>query len=392
MSGKWTDRLRELSSVALRRVVAQVFRFVPRDDRLIVFCNFNGAGFGDNLAPIANELMRRRVDCRMAWLVNDLGLELPAAIRKVKRGWIREAIALSRAKIVISNTKGSLHYCKKRNSFYLQTWHGGDLPTKLCEACCEQSLSWHYVYFSKLDSAMTDYVLSGSDRLSEVFRNEFWYPKSCRILEFGTPRKDLYFTSSPEKIRSVKRQLFGRSEVRVALYAPTFREKTSNAECMFDGGRLHRLLVRKFGGEWLVVVRLHPNVARSASLFAYDENVVNGTQIPDGQLLNLVADFLITDYSSIIEDFVVQGKPVFLFVRDRERYEREERRLQEFWFRLPFDRCETEDALFNAIEGFDREEYSGRVARFLAANCRLFDDGHASERVVDLIERLMETH
>ena len=391
MHERCLDRFKAMLSLALHRIVAQVFRLVPRDERLIVFCNFNGAGFGDNLAPIASELIRRGSDCRVAWLVNDLGLELPPPIQKVRRGWIGETIALSRAKIVISNTKGTLHYCKKRNSFYIQTWHGGDIPTKFVEASCEQDLTWLYRQLSKADSAKTDYVLSGSERMSAIFRDEFWYPKSCRILEFGTPRKDLYFASSPEQKQGVKQKLFGRPEVRVALYAPTFREKTSNAVCVFDVGRLHKLLVKKFGGEWVVVVRLHPNAANSASLFTYNENVVNGTQMPDGQMLNLVSDCLITDYSSIIEDFVVQRKPVFLLVRDLDQYLLKERKLRDFYFELPFDRCKTEDALFNAIECFDRAKYAEYVGRFLEANCKMFDDGHASERVVDLIEQLMET-
>ena len=146
----------------------------------------------------------------------------------------------------------------------------------------------------------------------------------------------------------------------------------------------------RFGGKWIVVVRLHPNVADKAGMFEYGDDVVNGTRIDDAQRLSLAADILITDYSSIVEEFVIQRKPIFLYAPDLDEYVTKERQLRELYFRLPFPRCRTEEALQRAIADFDDKAYQTALGDFVERDYRVFDDGHASERVVDLIERLME--
>ena len=382
-------RIRELLSLALHVLCAQLTGFSPRCRNRVVFCNYNGRGYGDNLAPIADEILRRGHSWDLVWLVKDEAVALPRTIRKVKRSWFREKACLSSARVVISNTKGSLVYRKRAGSVYIQTWHGGDVPTKFSEGGCGPDLSRYYVMMSKRDSKITDYVLSGSERLTEIFRTMFWYPPTCRVLEWGTPRKDLYFRKTDSDRAVAKERIFGRSDVRVALYAPTFREYISNECCKFDTVAFRRALESKFGGEWVVVIRLHPNVANLAGLFAYDEKTVNGTRMEDGQELCFVSDLLVTDYSSIMEDFVVQRKPVLLFTPDIDDYLLHERKLHDFYLKLPFLRCRTEQELIAAIDGLDVAGYSKLMAAFADHDCKMFDDGHASERVVDLIEKLM---
>lgn len=384
-------RVKEILSLWLHILCAWLTGFFPCRKKIIVFCNYNGRGYGDNLSPIADEILKRRHDWDLVWLVNDKHIELPRSIRKVKRGWFREKACLSMAKVVISNTKGSFVYRKRYGSIYIQTWHGGDIPTKLCERSCESKLSAYYVMMSKRDSQITDYVLSGSSRLTRIFKEEFWYPESCKILEWGTPRKDIYFSKTHDEKVEIKKRLFGRSDVNVALYAPTFREKIPNEVCNFNVEDFRRAVAKRLGGEWIVVVRLHPNVANLSSMFIYNDQIINGTGFEDGQCLCLVSDLLVTDYSSIIEDFVVQNKPVLLFTPDFELYREFERPLRDFYLKLPFFRCSSERELLDVVSAFDLEAYQRKIKRFEAENCLMFDDGHASERVVDLIEKLLDS-
>lgn len=383
------DRLKERLSLAKHILCAWLSGWIrPRKTR-IVFCNYDGRGYGDNLSPIADEIIRRGHNWDLVWLVKDDAVELPRFVKKVKRSWFREKSYLSSARVVISNTKGSLIYRKRTGSVYIQTWHGGDVPTKFVEGGCGPELSRYYVMLSKRDSRITDYVLSGSSRLTEIFKTEFWYPKSCQVLEWGTPRKDLYFKKSSEDKAAIRKGLFGRGDVKVALYAPTFRDHISNECCKFNVEVFRQALEKKFGGVWIVVVRLHPNAADLDDMFSYNENIVNGTKIENGQELCLVSDLLVTDYSSIMEDFVVQRKPIILFTPDIDDYLIYERKLRDFYLRLPFIRCRTEHELMSSLEGLD-DGYLKRIAAFAEKDCRMFDDGHASERVVDLIERVVE--
>ena len=379
---------KEFLSIALQRFLSFVAGFVPLRRRLIVFCNYNGRGYGDSLGPIADELLRRGVNCSMVWLVNDLNVSIPASIKKVKRGRFVERIYLAMAKIVISNTKGGLVYSKKRCAYYIQTWHG-DMPFKHIEAECGKILPAYYTWLSKFDSCKTDFFISGSSLLSDIARRAFWYLQTCKICEYGNPRKDVFFRTSEAKMREFKQNMFGGASVRVALYAPTFRSNIPNEACRIDANALQKSLVEKFGGQWIVVIRLHPNVANRSDMFTYDDQIVNGTKIDDGQLLSMAAELLISDYSSVIEDFVIQRKPVFLYTPDINEYQTKERKLRDLYFKLPFPRCETECNLRKAIVDFDDKAYQTALGDFVECDYRVFDDGHASERVVDLIEKLM---
>lgn len=381
------QRVKDILSLALHGALSFVAGFFVRPRKLIVFCNYDGRGYGDNLAPIVDEIVRRHIDCEIVWLVKDLGISVPPRVRKVLRGRFREKLWLSRAKVVVCNQKG-IPYRKHKGCYYIQTWHG-DMPYKHIEAECGEMLSYYYRRMSQADSRRTDFVLSGSSFFSSVARSSFWYPKECQILEFGIPRNDIFFNRDEQRISSFKEAVVGDSQVRIALYAPTFREYLPNANCQLDAQRLRQVLIKRFGGEWAVVIRLHPNVADQRPLFVYGNGVVDGTSIDEGQLLSSASDLLITDYSSITEEFVIRKKPVFLYAPDLEDYQQKERRLRELYFKLPFPRAESEEALFEIVQSFNETAYQKELSVFLEHEYRIFDDGHASERVVDLIESLL---
>jgi CDP-glycerol glycerophosphotransferase len=109
--------------------------------------------------------------------------------------------------------------------------------------------------------------------------------------------------------------------------------------------------------------------------------VIDVTRFPDTSLLLLVADALVTDYSSVMFDFSVTGKPMYFLVPDMEHYRGE---LRGFYFDLaahaPGPMVKTQDELVAALAA-DPAEYADRYARWRQKfNAR--DDGHAAERVV----------
>ena len=116
------------------------------------------------------------------------------------------------------------------------------------------------------------------------------------------------------------------------------------------------------------------------------------TGFPDTSRLLLVADALITDYSSVMFDFSVTGKPMYFLVPDIEHYRGE---LRGFYFDLtahapgPVVRSEAE--LISALRDGDPTAFSAKYAQWQEKfNAR--DDGRAAERVVGRIldQRLVD--
>jgi CDP-glycerol glycerophosphotransferase len=113
--------------------------------------------------------------------------------------------------------------------------------------------------------------------------------------------------------------------------------------------------------------------------------VVDVTGFPDTSQLLLVADALITDYSSVMFDFSVTGKPMYFLVPDIEHYRGE---LRGFYFDLiahaPGAVVRTESQLVAALRDGDPAAFAAKYAVWREKfNAR--DDGHAAERVVGRI-------
>ena len=237
---------------------------------------------------------------------------------------------------------------------------------------------------------MTDAVVSGSRLFSSILRNSFWLPEKCSILEFGVPRNDLYFKGNELKFE-LKRKYGFSLEDKILLYAPTFRDDGAVDCYNLDFDRLRATLLQKTKTEWKVIVRLHPNVSHREDLFLYDNNIINGSSFSDQQELCMIADCLITDYSSIMGDFILMKKPVFLFVPDLERYSNSAtgRGLREMFFKLPFSLNLNQYSLEEQIMEFNDLVYNREVDSFLQVYYHPIDDGHASERVVDYLRQVV---
>ena len=112
--------------------------------------------------------------------------------------------------------------------------------------------------------------------------------------------------------------------------------------------------------------------------------VVNASEYADIQELYLASAALVTDYSSVMFDYLCTGKPCFLYVNDWEDYKND----RNFYFdldRLPFARGENGDELEQRILQFDEGAQRERILAF----CREFgikEDGNAAKKVVDWLE------
>lgn len=96
---------------------------------------------------------------------------------------------------------------------------------------------------------------------------------------------------------------------KVILWAPTFRGKASDPYVI--GEDYIKSLSEKLGDEWYVITKLHPHIKNES---IYNCNI-------DTDKLLIVIDVLISDYSSVIFDYILLEKPLVLFAPDYKQYE-----------------------------------------------------------------------
>lgn len=372
--------------------VDNIFKLLPVNRKKIVFSRHDGLGFGCHEKYIALELLRRQKNYKLVWLVDDLSEKFPEGIIKVKNTRWRKSYEMATSHVWIDDGIRPLWSYKKRGQYYINTTHGVGVSLKKfgLEAGNttegERQLILH-------DSELVDMYLSGSKFISEVYKSAF--ALKIAPLEVGSPRLDVVLRNDETIARRTKEKLNIPEKSKVLLYAPTFRRpKTATGvrnmdfnQLEFD--RMQRKLQECFGGEWIVLFRLHPMMRKLSSFQKNVSWTINVSDYPDMQELICASDIMISDYSSVMFDFAFSGKPVFLYAYDLEEYCAHERGLYFEIEQLPFPVAKDMQQLLEQIENYEEASYHLKWQEFIAP-LQICERGDASQQVAQLIEDIIE--
>ena len=353
----------------------------------VVCWAYNFQQYSCNPRYLTEHLLKHHPEFEIYWVfrksVNTS--ELPEGIKAVRfRTWEYLRLMAS-AEFLLTNARTDpwrIYWHKREGQKYAMLWHAG-VALKRIEADAADKLSFSYLQRAKADSKVCDLMISGCTMQTELQKNRFWY--DGEILECGIPRNDIFFDIPRHK--ELRQHVASHYAIdpksRIVLYAPTFRVDFSTKPYTIDWSRIIPSISRMFGGDDItVLVRMHPNLigkVETSHLVAYD-NVYDATRYHDMQELLSVADMLITDYSSSMFDFAMQGRPCILYATDANAYDRG------FYFdlkELPFPLTENEEQLLSTIETFDNEAYTTHLNTFYRERIGLKEDGHASEALAE---------
>ena len=419
IEGRLYSKGKEYLTRKLDYLLGRLYRYrwtkkMKVDPEQIMFITFQG-DYTCNPKYIAEELRKRGANYKIVWSARREALynqSFPKEFRLVEQYTADFYRELGRSKLVVANSVEfqKLLSAKKKDQCWIQTWHGS-LGIKRFDAARNNGREW--IAAAKRVGKLTDYIISDSTFENAVYRETFW-PKT-KILEYGHPRNDILVNRSDalqaEMRQKVLRFIRAQAQVttavptglnrtdasagteenevfRYVLYAPTFRDNHLLDPYTLDYERLRAALSKRFGGTWKVLVRLHSTVREREGAFRCSENVIDLTDYPDIQEILLAADAAVTDYSSWIFDWLLTGKPGFIFATDTGSYDRE----RGLYFPLsdtPFPIAEDNDELESSILQFDEALYETNVAAFLKdKGC--FERGDAAGRTADLIETIMK--
>ena len=375
------------------KILYTLFCITPVIEKKVVICNFcSFGGYGDHQKYLACELLK--YDYTITWLVgtshyNDL--DFPPEINKVHYGSIKSLYELARAQVWIDNQRKNSNIWKRKKQFYLQTWHGG-YPIKKISDNSGSLINPAQLDMMRYDSKMTDVVISNSQVFTDTYRNGFHY--EGEILDVGFPRNDVFFQSKEER-QPIKRKVLEyldlnyseNKDVNIILYAPTFRSTFKPEVYDLNYSACISTLQKRFGRNWICLVRLHPIVSVMSSSLSLDvSGVYDVSSYPDAQELLSVCDMLITDYSSIIFDFALSRKPGLLYTPDLEDYAKPpEPGFAVDIETLPFLRANTNSELIEVLETYNYDDYVQRLNKFFE-DTKCTDTGVASKKCVERIE------
>ena len=175
----------------------------------------------------------------------------------------------------------------------------------------------------------------------------------------------------------------------MVLYAPTYRDNDVAGTFDLEHSRILDALQERFGGDWVLLNRYHFKTKKGRTgltkAMEEDERILTASAYPDIQELMVAADVGITDYSSWIYDFMLTGRPGFLYVPDLDEYDQK----RGFYYPLsetPFPYSETNDGMVEKILAFDQKTYEEKHAQFMEARgCK--EQGTAAKEIVEIIKK-----
>lgn len=346
--------------------------------------------YGGHARYITQQLLKARKELDIVWIVFDADVKEPSGVRLVlERNWKELIFELETARIWLFDVQAPDYIVKRSEQIYIQTKHWSSITLKKFgiedKTFCSTSEVEQMI---RKDGSRTDYLFSGSE-FDENSCRSGWAFKG-EAIRIGSPRSDILFDNTiGEKIRTE----FGlQKDTHILLYAPTFRKKDliNNRSMVVTLDLLSALktMADKFGGEWVLFVRLHPIISFEKSGLKEQESVRNVGNYADGISLVAAADAMVTDYSSIMFEAAYINQPVFLYAPDYKEFIEQERGFLLDYQALPFPIATSDQELRQCIMEFDREKYEVDVKGFLSKH-GVREDGHASERASDFIIGLL---
>lgn len=395
----------------LQSVLFYLNRVFPIDSKKIVFTCIEGTtGYTCNPKYIAEEIISQNKEknskerIRLVWLVNDTTKKFPNEIKVVKNNLWNRAHQLSTAKFWVDNSRKQLECRKRKGQIYIQTWHAklGFKPT-----CLDRGASFSKIAYlvSKHDSDMVDYWLSNSDWYDKTLKTGSLY--EGKVLRTGSPRCDIlvHAAEDEEFKRKVKQQICMQlnislkervnemdiDQLHFMMYAPTFRGGSQETNRTVEVGKhfpdyemLKDALERRFGGKWVILLRLHPQlVARHMDGGMDNPFVVDASRVDDMYEILAGCDAFLTDYSSAAFDAAVMQIPVFLYADDYEEYEGERGKL--LWDlkgdKFPFIFSNNNCMLIDCIAAYDEQSYQHKMVQMIN-DTGMIEAGNATQNVV----------
>ncbi len=341
-------------------------------ENAVFFESFYGQTSGCNPRALDRVLAQRAPSVTRYWSVTDLSVEVPeGAVAVVENGpeWWR---ARAESRLLVVNDWLRRRFVRKPGQIVLQTWHGTPLkrlalhrpgfdPRRMA-AVVKESRRWDVLL------AQNPYAARILKKAYAFFGKPIWVE--------GYPRNDVLVNGDPAPVREA---LGIGADERVILYAPTWRDDRAEMVDFVDP----QLLAEQTDS--VVLVRGHSRTIRPGRDHA-GARVIDVTGYPETARLLLIADVLVTDYSSVMFDFSVTGRPMFFLVPDLAHYRGQ---LRGFYFdlaeRAPGPLVHSQDELVRALDDIEvTEAYRERYAAWRSQFNRR-DDGQAADRVVSRI-------
>ncbi|MFF2331145.1 MULTISPECIES: CDP-glycerol glycerophosphotransferase family protein [unclassified Streptomyces] len=354
---------------------------LPVQTDLAVFAAYWHRGYACSPAAIEAKARELVPGLRTAWICRPEDAHtVPTATRRITPGTYGYWRALARAGYLVNNVNFDRRLVKRRGQVLLQTHHGTPLKTMGLDLQ-DRPAAARGTDFGHLLASVDkwDYSLSANRHSTLVW--EKVYPSAsadCATLEYGCPRNDVYQRATADDVARLRASIGIPEGALALLYAPTHRDYRRDQHVTLDLARVLRIL----GPHSVILDRAHYSYG-AAPVREPHPRIIDVSGHPSVEALALASDALITDYSSLMFDYVNLDRPVVIHFGDREAYEAARGTYFDLHSCPPGAIAHSEDELLDIFAtGHWHTARSAQLREAFRERFCPYDDGHAAERVV----------
>ena len=354
------------------------------DKNLVVFSAYKMRTYSDNPRYISEKLHELRPQTDIVWLLHDVEAAkkqypIPDYVRCLRFPSREASTAAGRAAVLVDNWRKRDFIRLGRRQYYIFSPHYDRGFKRLAMADPR-------FFFNRVVEEHASLAVIASEWHKPLFRQMYRY--DGEFLMEGLPRNDILVRDDPADEARIRAQLGLDADTGMLLYAPTYRDRNRKAKRStqvvdLDLNRALDVLEESTGKKWLCFYRAHYFV-KELEVSGATDRFVDATEYPEMAELLRAADALITDYSSCAGDFILRGKPVWLYQADIEEYRTMDRDLVLDPADTPFWRAESPEEL-DALIRQSTPEKARENCQAVLDYFRAHETGRASECVARYI-------
>lgn len=371
--------IHEVIVILVDRIFVLIF---PLKQNRVLFLSDNREELGGNLKYVYDYLPEEKYE-KVVSLKAD---------KRLRRGFkekvnLMKYLATSRYILLEDLVHATAHMKVRKGQELIQLWHGPGAFKKFGHSRESTDLTRIHKGYKKYTKAIVS-----AEAIRPCYAEAFSISID-KVKATGFPRTDEFFDTSLQKEK--KEQLYQKypflKDKKVVLFAPTYRG-TKIADAHYDLDKLDlEKIYQNLHENYVFLFKWHPLLYMNNQLkniqdyniqehpdFYYDLSAER-----DINDLLLVADILITDYSSVIFDYVLLDKPVIYFTYDYDEYVNQGRGLYFQFEEYVYGAVATnDDELLQAIKEEKMEPEKRKVfkEKFMSA-C----DGNSTKKTCEWI-------
>lgn len=386
---KLFKRFKDIKNIKIRINYTNFYEKSLVQSNLVLAQAYGGMNFYGNIYFLLKEMISRKECENFEFYVGARRTEFKSTkkfvenkfgskVKVVLIGSNKYLKVLASAKYLLNNVGFPTYFIKKDGQIFLNTWHGTPLKGLGRSILDAPNESGNY----QRNFLMSDYLLFPNKYTFDCMREDYMLNNlyKGKYVLHGYPRNSIFFDSNLKKDLAKK---YNPENNEILIYMPTWRRKNKNEDEEFQITKCIELLnylEQNLNDKQILYVKLH-NLVNNLINFDNFKKIKPFPKDCETYEFLCISDALITDYSSVMFDYMNCNKKIILYTYDLEEYING----RSIYFdikELPFPLCFTEEEVLNQINNgisnfSDYEKFKQKFCNY--------DNLNATKNLIDLL-------